>query len=97
MYFLPTSRARTSDGRATGGTAGLVCGSHVMLFIAVGGHISTTISMRLRLNSTIGSVPAGHAVAIRRASWRVAGGRRRSGCGTRTRRLTSHAPDGAPA
>ena len=30
-----------------------MCGSHVMRFIAVGGHISTTISMRLRLNSTI--------------------------------------------
>ena len=93
--FLADERVRTSDGRATGGTAGPVCGGRVMPFIAVGGHTSTTISMPF-VEQLPGSVAAGHAVAKRRASWRVAAGRRRSGCGTRTRRLTSHAPDGAP-
>jgi hypothetical protein len=34
-------------------------------------------------------------VAKRRASGPIATGRRRSDCGPRTRRLTSHAPDGA--
>ena len=47
MCFSPTNGVRTSAGRATGGTVGLACGGRVMPFIAVGGHISTTISMPL--------------------------------------------------
>ena len=46
--FLGDERGRTSAERATGGTVGLGCGGRVMLFIAVGGRISTTISMPLR-------------------------------------------------
>ena len=42
-----------------------------------------------------GSFAARHAVAIGRASWPITGGRRRSCCGSRTHRLTSHAPEGA--
>ena len=46
--FLADERGTSSDGRATGETVGLACGGRVTPFIAVGGHISTTISMPLR-------------------------------------------------
>ena len=46
--FLADERARTSDGHVTGKTVALVCGARAMRFIVVGGHISTTISMRSR-------------------------------------------------
>ena len=41
-----TNVVRTSDERADGKTADLVCGRHAMRCIAVGGPTSTTISMR---------------------------------------------------
>jgi hypothetical protein len=44
--FSPTSGAHTSGGRVVGRTAGLECDGRAMRFIAVDGHISTTISMR---------------------------------------------------
>ena len=49
----------------------------------------------IRFEQHRGCFAAGHAVAINRASWPVAAGRRRTCCGAGTRRLTSHAPDGA--
>ena len=44
--FLADERAYTLDGRVIGEIAGLECGGRATRFIAVDGHISTTILMR---------------------------------------------------